>query len=740
MKTWYRTACFAAGFAALACGCGSPPTESAPDVEPDVLAAGGVLVQVARAAPAKTSMSAAPVGFGDGGSNFYLAIRKDALDQQWFLSAYVKQYHLGNAGVIAGSTLGTRVVSFRVQNDKVFLFDTSHAAQASALFDPQVLLEAYPVVHSDAFDRLRGSDAYVLFDPAGGLNRFLVTGDLFADPYLAQFGSFPLQVGLSFMQNFRAIADGATYEQVFTGDVDLGTGSQTVWGTLGLSLRRYFVGDGFVPTVDPGIPHYFLTDFRLIPDPPLSGATMEANPVHWNLHPGMTPIKVSITAGIQRAQADFPGIDLLGAIERGIESWNDVFGFQAFDAVFVNDDDIRDPDQSTVLVDYPGAGNPFSFADWRSNPNNGQVLGGSVYFGGIFFQVLPLIFQDDPPAAGAAAMARPSGKPAVSSLLWGGMPARRPACVYWAPTNQKRLLAGLQGSTSLTASEKGSRYIQHVMAHEWGHVLGLRHNFKGSLQPPTSSVMEYAVNADSVAQPTPGPYDIDAIRYLYQYSADLPAQPFCTDEDTQVDPNCVIFDSQADPLHQYWPAYYARVTSLVIDRGDPVTDFDDFSGLNEILGYARDIGFVPAADRSFAADLALGRIKVPLAPADAADPTIVARVNDAAEFILRRIALDPPEQRGAIAFDVTDPGAIAVVAAQAGRMLRNEDGVRTYALRRVAVDTLKKLQDASAFLELRASRDALLTALVSGAFPAEQAPFEQDLLTRVVAALSPYFD
>jgi hypothetical protein len=191
-------------------------------------------------------------------------------------------------------------------------------------------------------------------------------------------------------------------------------------------------------------------------------------------------------------------------------------------------------------------------------------------------------------------------------------------------------------------------------------------------------------------------------------------------------------------LHDFWPPSYDFLTSLVLDSGLPV-DFLEFGGLNEILGYARDVGLVPPDDRTFAAALGIGRAQVPLAPADAADPAVVARVNDMADFVLRRAVLDPPEVRGAISSDLTDPGAIAVVSAQAGRMLRNEDGVRTYALRRTAVDTLKKLQSDSAFLELRASRTALVAGLASG-LPADQVPFEQDLLVKVVAALTPYFD
>ncbi|HKE18237.1 MAG TPA: hypothetical protein VKB80_25340, partial [Kofleriaceae bacterium] len=249
-------------------------------------------------------------------------------------------------------------------------------------------------------------------------------------------------------------------------------------------------------------------------------------------------------------------------------------------------------------------------------------------------------------------------------------------------------------------------------------------------------------DTDTVVAPEPGEYDIAAIHYLYQQSQDLPAQPFCTDEDIALDPNCEIFDSGAAPLTDYWAPLYDLVTSLILEQAFPV-DFVDIGGLPELLGFARDdaaAGLVDPADRLLAANLALGRIGVPLDPADAADPAILAQIDAMADIVLHRMVLDPPELRGNIAFDFTDPGVIALVSEQARRITVNEDGARSFQLRRTGVDVLKRLQDDAAFLELRTARDTVAAALADGTVAEADVPLTEDLLARIDAALSPYFD
>ena len=123
-------------------------------------------------------------------------------------------------------TLGTRVVSFKLQNGKLFVFDVSNQRTASAVVDPPNLLEAYPVVDVPEFDRLRNADRYVVIDPSAGLNPFGITSDLYEDwPFRGlspqgDYGDLRLRVGISFLQNFRLLADGVTFEEIFTGALE----------------------------------------------------------------------------------------------------------------------------------------------------------------------------------------------------------------------------------------------------------------------------------------------------------------------------------------------------------------------------------------------------------------------------------------------------------------------------------------------------------------------------------------
>jgi Met-zincin len=674
-----------------------------------------------------------PLASGD----FYIAIKKNLLGSRWFLTAYMKQFYPDFGSGSFGYSLGTRVVSFKTQNDRLFVFDASKQFDFSAVSDPALLVETYPIVHQPEFESLPGADGYVLFDPAQGLNKFSITGNIYADPNLS--ASLPIEVGGSYMQNFHTLADGAAFEQVFSGEDAsvVGAAPQSLWGTLGVALRRYSVGAGYEPIEDPGTPFYFQSPLRSVPD---SNGELTSNPTRWNIHPGMQPIDVLITAGAQRAQADFPDADILGALERGVEDWNETFGFQALRAVFVDNDSVPDDDANVVLIDYPGVGTGFAFGDWRNNPDNGEIRGGSVYVSGVFFDIFQNLADDAlaPTALIGAQLDEP--KPNARGFTWGGMPTEQPRCFFPAPTGRPLQTTNVGPTSARTAAEKGSRFIQHILTHEVGHVLGLRHNFKGSLVPPSSSVMDYLDDfTDAISAPIPQAYDRDAIRYLYGLSPDLPAQPFCTDQDTALDPNCTLFDAKANPLSEWWQPRYTGGSAQILSRGLSV-DLLDSVGLNAILGYARDAEFVTPGERVEALHIALGPVEVPFPAQRLEDTVFIQTTNLMADYVLRRAVLDPVELRGAIAFDLTDADVIAALSEQAGRMLVNEDRIRSYELRRTTVDVLKALQAEPAFLTLRSARDTIQTQLEESTLPTPEVPLTEDLLARIEAALAPYFD
>lgn len=77
-------------------------------------------------------------------------------------------------------------------------------------------------------------------------------------------------------------------------------------------------------------------------------------------------------------------------------------------------------------------------------------------------------------------------------------------------------------------------YYLETIAHEVGHTLGLRHNFRGSTQlvnGESASVMDYAPRSERDKYTGPGFYDLAAIRWAYFGEEPRQSLPFCTDED-----------------------------------------------------------------------------------------------------------------------------------------------------------------------------------------------------------------
>ncbi len=376
--------------ASLAAACGDATVE----LKGNELAGDAPFVRIARASSSSGLTASTQQGLdADGGpagsvtngnENFYLAINKAQLGQRWFMSAYLTQWY--PVEHLPMRSLGTRVVSFKAQNGKLFVFDAADGKGWSETLDPTVVLEAYPVVTDYApFNALSSSDKYVLVDPSAGLNRFSFVSDDFAASYWARF-----QVDLSYLQRFRTLADGVSFEQVFTGYTELpGPGILQYEqpfrgsGTLSLTLRRYQESAGFVPTTLT-TNHYFWSGWQHQQNAP--GSTTHAP--KWNVKPGMAPIQWRISKAVEAYRSDprLAGVDIAGAIERGVEGWNATFGYQVFEVVPLGaDDSPGDDDKNFVVVDRnPSAG--LAFANWRENPNTGEIRGASVYFSAAFIE------------------------------------------------------------------------------------------------------------------------------------------------------------------------------------------------------------------------------------------------------------------------------------------------------------------------------------------------------------------
>lgn len=661
-----------------------------------------------------------------GGQSFYLAIKKSALDDRWFLSAFLEQYFPGQVSFGAATSLGTRVVSFKVQNDKLFVFDADDRHTGSSVFDPDVLVEAYPLVDPP---RLPGARDYVFIDPAAGLNQFDLIGDYFgANPWPIRF-----DIELSFLQNFREIADGVTYQQVFTGYADQPIADDPIEpntfrgsGTLGIALRRYHEGSHYQEVELPWQEHFFRSQPKLVP----GTGQLRQTAAHWDIHAGMEPIEWVISPALAELDAapEYADVDLVGAVERGITAWNQAFGFEVFRARVATATESFGQDDKNYIIFDPDPSLGYAFANWRTNPNSGEIRGASVYFGAGWLDRSG--FYDDPEdggGSGAPPAPPKTARPKLAGLRWAGV-ASDPLCVLHADEVHDRLGRG-GGESNLTGGQKLEAYVSHVIAHEVGHDLGLRHNFKGSLVPPlSSSVMDYTVTDTRVAQgASVGSYDTAAVRYLYGLSPDLPTEPFCTDDSVGLDPDCQRFDSGADPIAETWLPRWELLRDFFVRYGVDASYLEYFStyaGGN--FDYARN-GDWGQANRVL--DTMLAQVGTPIDPALLADPSfVVAGADLVLAETLRQLGTTPP---AAIADRIDE---------QVRGVLVNVDGVRSFESRRAMVDLLKARQNAEALAMLRDARAALVASLAGGGMSATEVSLTQDLVARIDRATSPYFE
>jgi hypothetical protein len=686
-----------------------------------------------------------PINQHGNGNDFYLAISKKELGKEWFLSGYMRQSYPLPIDTGAARSLGTRVVSFKVQNGKLYVFDVAKNKQTSDLFDPQVLVEAYPIVKGYApFEGLSNSSEYVLFDPSAGLNKFSLGNENYYDWWQSSAGDNPFTIGLSFLQGFRRISDGVTFEQVWTGrgTVQFSTGVYEVRmsGALGIALRRYKEGDGFQSKPFAGF--YFPSDWLTLPD----GGGDIVTSAHWNIKRGMRPITWRITRDILKFQELFPDAKVVDAVKAGVENWNQVFGFKAFEAVLADaKDDFAEDDKNFIVVDRdPSAG--YAFANWRTNPNTGEIRGATVYLGGVWFD--DSSFEDDeedkPTDPEQLVNRDESVNPERPRVTWGGL-RDDSLCVYAAPKGRARkewqqFRAANPAIDALTKDQKFEAFLTHVVLHEIGHTLGLRHNFMGSLS--NNSVMDYLDNYDSIARATPGEYDTAAVKYLYGLSDRPPTQMFCTDQHVTLDPDCALFDFGADPLKEMWQPYYEYISELVIEFM-PIFGWDFLAGildpyLDGVLGYAR-----AAYDEAIALDayeIAMKPARAPIATEDLAKPGYAEYADGLARHALKRLYLDPEAVRGYISNDPMYPSVIAASMRDLGDNLKDSDGHRSFATRRVVVDILKKMQSQDAFNLLREARAAIAAKKALGGMTVDEAALTDDLLARIDRATSPYFE
>lgn len=289
------------------------------------------------------------------------------------------------------------------------------------------------------------------------------------------------------------------------------------------------------------------------------------------------------------------------SVRQGILAWNQAFeriGFR--NAIEVRQqteqDDFNTLDAQHASVRwFTGADVGFAIGPSHADPRTGEILDADMGMSDVFARGARRLVAED--LFGSA-----TSGPVAHAAHEG-----HEHCQYAAQKEHELHFAmdwlesrGL-AMDSPQAEALAQAYVKDVMMHETGHVLGLRHNFKGStayslaqLEDPSftrekglsSSVMDYLpfnLQTEGKAQAewvmsTLGPYDYWAIEYGYREfkpeeegpglariasRSREPELAFATDEDAGygpiagVDPQINRFDLGSDPM-----AYYEKRMAL----------------------------------------------------------------------------------------------------------------------------------------------------------------------------------
>lgn len=225
----------------------------------------------------------------------------------------------------------------------------------------------------------------------------------------------------------------------------------------------------------------------------------------------------SITFYLKDVPAAFEGV-----ARQAITSWNSVLGEGTIKVEKASATiDAGDP-RFHVLKWFDGTDDNLSWAGVAkmiTEPDTGLVMSGTVYIQGDTLSNLYRKLTAFSKAT-AGALRRPEG--GIGSITFDRDVEETPVIPYATSVGQ-------------TYDQYMQGYYLETIAHEVGHVLGLRHNFRGSTvldaQNEGASVMDYAPRAERSTFTGPGFYDRAALRWGYFGEAPTRALPFCTDED-----------------------------------------------------------------------------------------------------------------------------------------------------------------------------------------------------------------
>lgn len=287
--------------------------------------------------------------------------------------------------------------------------------------------------------------------------------------------------------------------------------------------------------------------------------------IRWDTSPERSPIRALISASTPSSYVQ--------AIKEGLEYWNRVAGREIV-KVETGIDSKTPPTERTIMVHWiPWEDAGFAYAMMQADPLTGETLQAQIFMTSAFLGM-----------GKALAINEAEEKKTVASI---GLNSFRGSRTCYLQAAKFESLLGLTLDKGRSALEIEKSVIRNVIAHEMGHVMGMRHNFAGSYfapisaqeveakaqefsagkwsvsAPVASTVMDYLPAVDDVIlgnyiQDQVLPYDKSVLDWGYSNLDVIPEnQGFCTDDDLQPEDSelsgrklvgCAVFDSSPNPI------------------------------------------------------------------------------------------------------------------------------------------------------------------------------------------------
>ncbi len=491
---------------------------------------------------------------GDKVDQAHVIIKKSALNKEFLFSINM----MGQTPTPMFSTLQSRVVTFILRDNKVYLLDVTGNHNVGESNIPQNLLLAQ-------FTILSQNESTMTIDFNEGMKTIITAGDMFASDDPEAGGSeynLPLaRVLLSYLDEVKVDEEAIFIRQI--AQVESISEKQEIKATpieIRYQIKPYLPDPNFVPVRSPGFAKvgYFEANPLLAKD----GSTV-LYATKWN---DKKPMVFALSANTPEKYREL--------IKNAVLYWNKTLGENKIEVIQLIDASITAPAFKYNILQwaqFDGAG--YAFADMHVDPRSGEVTSAQVFF--------PTAFTEANVPKRLRLIAAKKLEQRAKNLKVG-LKGFRSAQVCKRDVYQD--LANMELSDITPAAmEKAMRdYVYEVIAHEMGHVLGLRHNFAGNLvanydaknrpelamsyyknlKAPlvksgeqviaSSSVMEYsrfeesAWNGDMLQNDGAKAlsYDQIAMQYLYR-GVQLPKNrpPFCSDYHVNTYADCNMSDA-----------------------------------------------------------------------------------------------------------------------------------------------------------------------------------------------------